>query len=159
MLKKLTSETFKESWLESDNLADIEAYTAEYFSAARIKNDLSDNSVIYLYALYDGNIAGYLKLQKDAQPENSVLHKPVAIHRVYVMKKFQGNNIGNCLLEKAIELTKAAGYENIWLGVWKENHGAIRLYTRHGFEIFGMHKFIMGSTSSDDYLMKLSLGK
>ena len=44
-----------------------------------------------------------------------------------------------------------------WLGVWKQNTGAIRFYERHGYVIFGEHNFQLGDDIQQDYLMKLEI--
>jgi ribosomal protein S18 acetylase RimI-like enzyme len=43
----------------------------------------------------------------------------------------------------------------VWLGVWEENHRAIRFYTKNGFVVFDKHVFIMGNDEQTDLLMQL----
>jgi ribosomal protein S18 acetylase RimI-like enzyme len=45
----------------------------------------------------------------------------------------------------------------VWLGVWKENHRAIKFYERWGFEIFAEQEFILGNDHQIDWLMKKTL--
>jgi ribosomal protein S18 acetylase RimI-like enzyme len=46
-----------------------------------------------------------------------------------------------------------------WLGVWEDNHRAIRFYEKNGFEKFDSHPFILGESKQTDLLMKLRIIK
>jgi ribosomal protein S18 acetylase RimI-like enzyme len=43
------------------------------------------------------------------------------------------------------------------MGVWAENHRAIRFYHRNGFETFDKHLFTVGSEEQIDFMMKRML--
>ena len=70
------------------------------------------------------------------------------------MKDFLGQKIGQILLNKAIEIGKKKNLEFLWLGVWEENHRALKFYKKNGFEIFGKHDFVLGEDVQTDLLMK-----
>ena len=73
------------------------------------------------------------------------------------MKAFLGQKIGQILLNKAIEIGKKKKLEFLWLGVWEENHRAIKFYEKNGFKVFGKHKFVLGKDVQTDLLMKLKI--
>ena len=102
-------------------------------------------------------ILGYLKLNfKDAQTEK-VEENYFEIERIYVLKAFLGQKIGQILFDKAIEIGREKNLEYVWLGVWEENHRAIKFYEKNGFKIFGKHDFVLGKDVQTDLLMKLKL--
>jgi diamine N-acetyltransferase len=74
-----------------------------------------------------------------------------------VLKEFHGKNVGKLLYEKALHIArqKNAGY--VWLGVWEENHRAIRFYKKNGFKEFDKHIFRLGNDNQTDIMMKLNL--
>lgn len=49
---------------------------------------------------------------------------------LYVLSPFRGQGIGTTILNRCIEVSKAP----LWLYVFKQNAGAIRLYRRFGFQ-------------------------
>lgn len=157
LVAKLAEQTFRESWTEDGNEADIDQYVNENFTKEKIAAELSDNNISFLLAFEDEQPVAYVKLKRNLQPDNHQLEKPVSVSRVYVRKPFQGKQIGTKLLEQAESLTRKENFKTLWLGVWNENLGALRLYKRFGFEQFGIYKFIMGTVSSDDFLMMKKL--
>jgi ribosomal protein S18 acetylase RimI-like enzyme len=102
-------------------------------------------------------ILGYLKLNfTDAQTEK-LEENHFEIERIYVLKAFLGQKIGQILFDKAIEIGREKNLEYVWLGVWEENHRAIRFYGKNGFEIFGKHDFVLGEDVQTDLLMKMKI--
>ena len=157
LVAHLTEYTFRESWTEDGNESDVTHYVNENFSQEVIKHELKGSSIIYLLAFNEEVAVGYIKLERNLQPEGHQYVKPFSISRVYVMKSFQGNQIGSRLLQQAIEIATKENFEMIWLGVWNENYRALHLYERFGFERFGTYQFIMGKAISNDYLMMKKL--
>jgi ribosomal protein S18 acetylase RimI-like enzyme len=153
----LATFTFRESWIEPGNESDIEEYIDSHFSPEVMERELAKDTILYYIIALKGESAGYIKLQKNDQPENYRLERPLAIHRIYIKKQFQNLKLGSQLIEFAISFAKENGFSNVWLGVWNENYGAIRFYEKYGFIRFGNYEFIMGNIVSDDYLMGLKL--
>jgi ribosomal protein S18 acetylase RimI-like enzyme len=79
------------------------------------------------------------------------------IERIYVTQAYQGKKVGQKLYEKAIQVAKDREVEYIWLGVWEENHKAIRFYTKNGFTAFDKHIFKLGDDVQTDIMMKLTI--
>ena len=100
---------------------------------------------------------GYLKLNFGEAQTEFKDQNFCELERIYVLKEFQGKYIGKRILEIAIVKAKQAKTENLWLGVWEENHKAIEFYQRNGFEIFDKHIFKLGEDNQTDLLMKLKL--
>jgi ribosomal protein S18 acetylase RimI-like enzyme len=71
----------------------------------------------------------------------------------------QGEGIGACLLEAAIEGCRRKGVRRLVLRVLSTNPGARRLYERHGFEVEGARReaFLLEGAYVDDLLMALDL--
>ena len=63
------------------------------------------------------------------------------------------------MFEKSLEIAKEKSMNFIWLGVWEENHRAIKFYEKNGFKVFGKHKFVLGKDVQTDLLMKLKIDK
>jgi RimJ/RimL family protein N-acetyltransferase len=52
-------------------------------------------------------------------------------------KRLWGGGHGRGMLEAALEAARTRGCSRVYLRVWRENHRAIALYRRHGFELVG----------------------
>jgi len=73
------------------------------------------------------------------------------------LKAFQQKQIGQTLLEKAIQYAHQKNAVYIWLGVWENNSQAIQFYHKNGFVEFDRHLFLLGEDRQTDIMMKLAL--
>ena len=156
-LRNLSIQTFKETFEEVNTEEDMQKYLDENLSIEKLKTELENVNSEFYFAENNGEILGYLKLNfKDAQTEK-LEENHFEIERIYVLKAFLGQKIGQILFNKAIEIGREKNLEYVWLGVWKENHRAIRFYGKNGFEIFGKHDFVLGEDVQTDLLMKMKI--
>ena len=156
-LRNLSIQTFKETFEEVNTEEDMQKYLDENLSIEKLKTELENVNSEFYFAENNGEILGYLKLNfKDAQTEK-LEENHFEIERIYVLKAFLGQKIGQILFDKAIEIGREKNLEYVWLGVWEENHRAIRFYEKNGFEIFGKHDFVLGEDVQTDLLMKMKI--
>lgn len=156
-LRYLSIQTFKETFEEVNTEENMQKYLDENLSIEKLKTELENVNSEFYFAENNDEILGYLKLNfKDAQTEK-LEENHFEIERIYVLKAFLGQKIGQILFDKAIEIGREKNLEYVWLGVWEENHRAIRFYGKNGFEIFGKHDFVLGKDVQTDLLMKLKL--
>jgi len=154
-LRNLSIQTFKETFEEVNTEEDMQKYLLENLSIEKLKSELENPNSEFYFAENNNEILGYLKLNfKDAQTEK-LEENHFEIERIYVSKTFLGQKIGQILFDKAIEIGREKNLEYVWLGVWEENHRAIRFYEKNGFEIFGKHDFVLGKDVQTDLMMKL----
>lgn len=79
------------------------------------------------------------------------------LNKLYVLPKAHGTGAGKALLNKAIEVAKAAGSTSLFLQVNKLNT-AYTFYLKHGFVKERDFKFDIGNGFfMDDYVMRLQL--
>ena len=156
-LRNLSIQTFKETFEEVNTEEDMQKYLDENLSIEKLKSELENPNSEFYFAENNDEILGYLKLNfKDAQTEK-VEENYFEIERIYVLKAFLGQKIGQILFDKAIEIGREKNLEYVWLGVWEENHRATRFYGKNGFEIFGKHDFVLGEDVQTDLLMKMKI--
>ena len=78
------------------------------------------------------------------------------LNKLYILPSAQGSGAGKALLNKCIEVAKAAGSSSLFLQVNKQN-SAYSFYLKHGFEKEAEFKFDIGNGFfMDDYVMRLS---
>lgn len=153
-LRKISIQTFKETFSDVNTEEDMQKYLVENLSVEKLKSELETVNSEFYFAENNDEILGYLKLNfKDAQTEK-VEENHFEIERIYILKAFLGQKIGQILFDKAIEIGRERNLEYAWLGVWEENHRAIIFYEKNGFKVFGKHKFVLGKDIQTDLLMK-----
>jgi len=159
ILLALSRETFNTAFRHLNNADDFDAYFAVAFSREKLLAELHDPNSHFYFALIDDEPAGYIKLNyANAQTEFGNKNE-VEVERIYVLATQQGNQIGKRLLDFAIEKARENKMEYIWLGVWENNHGAIRFYEQNGFKAFSSHVFVLGADKQTDILMKKAIAQ
>lgn len=156
-LLTISRDTFFYFFAPLNKADDMEAYAVKAFTTERIRAEIENPGSQFFFALFNGQIAGYLKLNfANAQTE---FKDPDAleVERIYVSKEFHGKKIGQLLLNFAIKTAVDHHFKYIWLGVWEHNHNAIGFYEHHGFKVFSNHKFLLGNDLQNDLLMKKEL--
>ena len=156
-LQKISITTFRETFEEVNSEEDMQKYLDENLSLERLKNELENLDSEFYFIENENKNLGYLKLNFGNAQTEKVEENYFEIERIYVLKAFLGQKIGQILFDKAIEIGREKNLEYVWLGVWEENHRAIRFYGKNGFEIFGKHDFVLGEDVQTDLLMKLNL--
>ncbi|CAM1352702.1 GNAT family N-acetyltransferase [Tenacibaculum halocynthiae] len=158
-LKEISKLTFIETYSSKNSYENMAKYLENEFSTEKITTDLINPNVEFYFATLNKKIVGYLKInfgeaQTEIKEENTL-----EIERIYVLKEFHRKRIGQALYEKTIELAIKKNMEYIWLGVWEQNHKAIRFYEKNNFIAFDKHVFMLGNDKQTDIIMKLDIKK
>ena len=157
MLTAISRETFVKAYEMDNDPDDFKTYVDFAFDLNQIKIELENPNSEFYFIYWEKLVVGYLKLnEKDAQRE-SYGSDSLELARIYILKNFQGQDIGRESLFKIIELAKNKSKSWIWLSVWQLNPNAVRFYERHGFKKFDTHAFIIGNDRQIDWLMRLNL--
>lgn len=156
VILSLSRKTFTQTFAAQNTEADMKAYLAENFTLAKIREELKEPATTFLLAYVNEQPAGYAKLSGN---QNTELPNPkqAELERIYVLQKFQGQQVGKALLELCLAFARQSGAEVLWLGVWEHNQKATDFYLKYGFQKFGQHTFMLGSDAQNDYLLKLDL--
>lgn len=153
-LQAFARHTFADTYEQYNTAENMRYYHEVVFSDTGFENDLLGTASEYYIAREDEKIAGYMKLNIDADKDGP---GGMELERIYVSKEQKGRGVGKALLQKAAEAGKAYGKRYLWLGVWERNNAALGFYQKQGFEPFGTHMFMLGTDAQQDILMKKSL--
>ncbi|MBK9109701.1 MAG: GNAT family N-acetyltransferase [Saprospiraceae bacterium] len=156
-LQQISRQTFTETFASVNSTENMKKYLDEEFSIEKLLSELSDGNSEFYFATYDKDVVGYLKLNFGQAQTELQSDLGVEIERIYVLREFQGKNLGQDLFNKALEIAGNKNADYIWLGVWEENLKAIKFYERNGFQTFDKHLFKLGSEMQTDLMMKLAL--
>ena len=157
LLQSIGRQTFMETFADGNTEENMRKYLEEGFSIEKLTSALNDKNAAFYLAENTENVVAYLKLNFGGSQTELKDEKAVEIERIYVLKEFHGQNVGQMLYEKAIQVAKDHNSDYIWLGVWEENPRAIRFYEKNGFVAFDKHIFRLGDDEQTDIMMKKKL--
>ncbi|MCC3156370.1 GNAT family N-acetyltransferase [Hymenobacter sp. 15J16-1T3B] len=153
-LQRIGRQTFAETFAASNSEQNMQAYLADGFALDKLTAELQHPDSAFYFAELVGTVVGYLKVNTGAAQTEAQAAPALEIERIYVLRAYQGQQVGQALYDKAMKLAAQAGAEYVWLGVWEENPRAIRFYEKNGFVAFGQHVFTLGDDRQTDILMK-----
>jgi diamine N-acetyltransferase len=159
ILKEIGKQTFTETFSFVNSEENMTEYLENGFSTDKLMAELKDKNSEFYFAEFDEKVIGYLKVNSGQSQTDIKDKNALEIERIYVLKEFHGEKVGQNLYEKAIELAKIKNSEYVWLGVWEQNTRAIRFYEKNGFVAFNKHIFKLGNDEQTDLMMKLQLNK
>ncbi len=100
-----------------------------------------------------GSAIGYALAGPCGLPHPEVTPDCGELKRIYVVAEAQGAGAGSLLLRQSLDWLDKPG-RRLWIGVWSENHGAQRLYARHGFEQVGTYEFKVGRVRDHEFILR-----
>lgn len=137
----------------------ILGFLARYSTAERFRAYLSASRtrVRLACAAEGGAPVGYAMLTEPDMPLEGIGPADLELRRIYLLSRFQGGGAGQRLMDWAIETAGAMGAPRLLLGVYGENHRALRFYERNGFRVVGTRQFQVGPLLCDDLLLARDL--
>lgn len=104
-----------------------------------------------------GAPVGYLVLSPASLPLAEPRANDLEIKRIYLLHRFQGQRVGQGLMQAALAQARAIGAGRVLLGVYAENHAALAFYARCGFTQLGRRTFRVGRTDYQDVILGITL--
>ncbi len=156
-LQSIGRQTFSETFAPNNTVENMSKYLEEGFAEQKLMDELANQNSEFYFAMKEHQVIGYLKINYGHAQTELKDSRALEIERIYVLHAYQGKNVGQLLYTKAIEIAKQASVDYVWLGVWEENHRALRFYQKNGFVPFDKHIFKLGDDEQTDIMMKLLL--
>ncbi|MFL5295728.1 MAG: GNAT family N-acetyltransferase [Phenylobacterium sp.] len=150
--------TFIETFGHQYPTADLERYLAEAYGVERTRAGLADPATASWLVEAGGEVVGYATAGPCALPHPEVTPACGELKRIYLAKAWQGRGLAERLYGETAAWLERDGPRAIWLGVWSENHKALRFYARLGFVQVGGYKFHVGHTIDDEYILRRYMG-
>ncbi|MFS0886882.1 GNAT family N-acetyltransferase [Aeromicrobium sp. 179-A 4D2 NHS] len=143
--------------------ADMAAFIAQHLSAERFEQYLADPTAEVLLVDDGEGPIGYT-LTFAAEPYDAgiaalVRRRPtVELSKCYTDPAVHGTDVAGRLMTSVLERAAEGGAESVWLGVNGRNARAQRFYAKHGFEVVGERRFVVGGRTEDDLVLERVLG-
>lgn len=155
--KETFCETFANDGFPESFINDTLKYVELSFTQEKLLKQLNNKYSQFYLCYHNAQLAGYLKVNTDKAQTEDLLPDALEIERIYILKQFHGLRIGQALMEKAYQIAEQKSINQVWLGVWENNHQAIGFYEKQGFTVFDQHIFTVGDDDQTDLLFKKSL--
>lgn len=153
-LQEISKQTFSETFSYENTEENMLKYLDESFSLEKLNSEFNNENTEFYFATLFGKVIGYMKLNFGLSQTEIKEDKTLEIERIYTLKEFHGKQVGQMLLDTAMQVANRLGAEFIWLGVWEKNHRAISFYRKNGFVEFDKHIFKLGDDEQIDIMMK-----
>ena len=153
-LVKIGRHTFIEAFSAQNSEEDLLLYVDSAFTTEQMSQQIKNPFCEHYFAVIEDHIIGYLKLNTGSAQTEKQDDEALEVERIYVLKNFIGQGIGQSLLDKAFQRSREKGCKAIWLGVWNKNERAIRFYQKNGFKVVGQHVFLLGTDEQTDFIMR-----
>jgi ribosomal protein S18 acetylase RimI-like enzyme len=151
--------SYDETFREDNTEENMREYLERAFNRKQIAKELSNEHSSFYFLYVDEKLAAYMKLNQSIAQTEDIDPNALEIERIYVLKAFHGKALGRVLMNKAFDFASQLNKRSIWLGVWENNHKAIRFYEGHGFYKIAQHSFFMGDDEQIDFIFRKDLNE
>jgi len=134
---------------------ELQTYLEESYSVEACTKDIVDpNKDLILAVDPEGIIVGFALLTRGSS-ESCIAHleKYVELQRLYVSTAYQGYGFGKVLAKQLETMAQEQGFKYMWLGVWEENHKALKIYEKLGYRLVGDRDFAIGGIIQTGLIM------
>lgn len=156
-LQAISKQTFIETFANQNTVDNMQKYIENNLNNNKLLEELSNPCSEFYFATCNAEIIGYLKINYGEAQTELKNKKTIEIERIYVLKSFQGQGVGQALYETALTIAQNKKSEYVWLGVWEKNKKAINFYKKNNFIVFDKHIFKLGNDEQTDIMMRLKL--
>ena len=153
-LAAISRAAFVEAFGHIYSPADLRAFLDDSYALARTRRELTDPAVGAWLMEMAGTPIGYAVAGPCTLPNADVTPACGELKRLYLLPPWQGGGRGSRLLETALAWLERDGPRRLWIGVFSENHGALRLYARFGFRKVGEHVFAVGNQRDREFTLR-----
>ncbi|MEU4694198.1 GNAT family N-acetyltransferase [Actinoplanes sp. NPDC023714] len=162
ILHDLAARTFGTACPPGTTQADIDAFIATNLSVDHFVRYLADPNRIIVLVSEDDQPVGYAMLIRDriTDPDvAAVVDEATAIElsKFYLLEDRHGSGLAGVLMAETLSTAVRTGAKTCWLGVNQQNVRAAKFYAKHGFDIIGVKRFLVGSEWHDDHIRQVDL--
>jgi ribosomal protein S18 acetylase RimI-like enzyme len=145
---------FCASFAHSCSEKDMVDFLDSTYTPEIITRELHDQNRRFLVAVLDDRVVAFSQLTMNTdEPCVEQYANRVELQRIYVDNNLHGKGVARELMDRTLDLARSLGYEHAWLGVWEDNHRALRFYQKCGFDKVGQHAFMLGGDKQIDSIV------
>ena len=157
LLRQISLETYVETFEAVNTPANMQSYLQQAFNTQRLSDELAEPHSQFFLAYKHDQVTGYFKINNGSAQTEFNDPNALELERIYVLRRYQGQGLGQQLLNAVINIANEQQKQWLFLGVWEHNQKALAFYQRNGFYRIGQHIFNMGDDPQTDYLLRKDL--
>ncbi|BBH66401.1 N-acetyltransferase [Actinoplanes sp. OR16] len=162
ILHDLAARTFGLACPPGTEQADIDAFIAANLSIDSFQHYLADPNRMIVLVSEDDHPVGYAMLIRDRITDPDVAAvvdeaTSIELSKFYLAEDRHGTGAAHALMTETISTAARTGAQTCWLGVNQQNVRAAKFYAKHGFDIIGVKRFLVGSEWHDDHIRQRNL--
>ncbi len=156
-MTEIARSTFKDAFQDQNNPEDFKAYLDEALGKSAMREQLLNPDSLFYFIYLEEELVGYFKLNEESAQTEYIGKDHMELERIYVRPAHQNKGYGKKIMNDVIRMARSRKARILWLGVWENNHSAIRFYEDLGFIKFGSHPYYVGKDKQTDWMMRLKL--
>lgn len=165
ILVPLAKNLFVRAFSAQNTEEDLKKYVETAFTEAQFALEMALSDSVFTLVFVGDALVGYTKTNLGLRPGDhddptfeidmvAHQHERLAeLQRIYLHPAVRGTSVATLTMREAENIAREAGCAHLWLGVWEENHAALRFYEKCGFVRFGTHIFVIGDDPQTDLLL------
>lgn len=136
ILSKLAIAIYQENYLYLWQEGGADWYMHEFaYAEDKIREELSDQNIVYYLVQEDAEPVGYLKLVLSGKIAGYAPSEALEIERIYLLHKMKGRGLGKRMMDLAIDIARSMNKKILFLKAMDSSQDAIRFYQKMGYEI------------------------
>ena len=140
----LATQVFLDTYALTGVTEAVASEVRKAFSTEAFTKVLAATSTFITVAVQDGALVGFAQSTIGTAQSLAPHGMPAELDKLYVQEPFTNHGVGSRLLKNHEALAARRGAEVLWLSPWVGNHRALRFYTKHEYEDYGLVFFHMG---------------
>jgi diamine N-acetyltransferase len=154
-LSTLGAATFTQTFGHLYPREDLQAFLVASHSVDAWTHKLVDTQyAVWLAMLMDSTPIGFIVAGTCKLPIENRESTSGEIQQLYVLARYHNLRLGSRLMDHALEWLTFQRRAPLYVGVWSENFGAQRFYSRYGFKKVGEYGFRVGTTIDREFILK-----
>lgn len=154
--KKAFRTAFEKLFNSKEELLEYLEYS--YEPVKLVRSIKKENNVFFI-ALADQQAVGFIKVKRHSLNDHIESVSQMELQKIYLLPEYQGQGIGQQLINAVFKLAEQLAPEFIWLDTHISNEKAIHVYERNGFEKTGRHHFTIGTQTFEYHVMALNVSE
>ena len=127
-------------------------FIEQQFALEKIEKDLLSPICQLWIAENNQNPVGVIQVEYQKECPRGQIIAP-EINKLYILRNFYGQGIGQNLMRLAEEAIRSGGYNKLWLWVLESNMRAVKFYLQQGFKNIGKADFKMQVNTYSNLVM------
>lgn len=153
-LAKVSSISFEETFNKVLTQDVSSAYEQTHFLSSRFCKEILHPLTHFVVVTSHACTVAYMKLNSGKMQTEKTFQDGAEIEHLYVLKEYQGKEIGRALVEHAIAYAQEEERKCLWVAVWEKNPQALSFYKKMGFVQQGTRPSHIGEGT--DIILQLS---